>query len=85
MQLTATWSPPSPANGIVTNYTIRCTSSVLAPEGFVIVVGNVLSETLDNLVPFTVYSCNVSATTGAGEGPSTGIQMARTNESGTIL
>ena len=79
-QLQASWTIPNPTNGLITNYTIQC-SSPDAPS-FTEVVGNVTSFVLDRLNPFTNYSCNVSATTVAGEGRSSGIVTAQTDEDG---
>ena len=84
-QLQARWSAPDPANGIIMTYTIRCTSNTQPPDSFTDVAGNMLSFILDNLRPYTSYSCNVSATTGGGEGPATEMMTAQTDEAGWIV
>ena len=82
-QLRASWSTPDPANGVITEYTLRCTSDTQPPESFTnLISGNVSSFMLDNLRPYTTYSCNVSATTGDGEGPATEVMTAQTDEAG---
>ena len=88
-QLLARWSPPSPTNGMITNYTVRCTSDTLPPSSVLTnttvlteVIGNDFSLTLSNLTPFTNYSCNVSASTVAGQGLPSVADTAQTDESG---
>ena len=44
--------------------------------------GSALYATLDGLTPFTMYECTISASTGAGEGASSGPQSATTDEDG---
>ena len=86
-QLLARWFSPSPTNGRITNYTVRCTSDTL-PSSSVLtnisteVIGNDFSLTLSDLTPFTNYSCNVSASTVAGQGPPSMADTAQTDESG---
>ena len=81
-QLQARWLAPDPANGVITRYTLRCTSVTQPLQSITVSTGNVLSFIVESLSPYTNYSCNVSASTGAGEGPATKYSMARTDESG---
>ena len=82
--LMASWMEPNPTNGIISNYTIRCTNtnSTTAREPQVITNVSALSVNLDGLTPFTTYECTISASTGAGEGASSGPQSAITDEDG---
>ena len=82
--LMASWMEPDPTNGIVSNYTIRCNDTISNIVRVPQVVTNVsaLSATLDGLMPFTMYECTISASTGAGEGASSGPQSATTDEDG---
>ena len=80
----ASWMEPDPTNGIISNYTIRCnnSNSTMTREPQVITDVSALSATLDGLMPFTTYECTISASTGAGEGASSGPQSATTDEEG---
>ncbi len=66
--LSASWTEPDPANGIISGYTINCTT----PTGEMLQPFNIgpgeTSAMLDGLVAYTNYTCIISATTGAGEG-----------------
>ena len=84
---------PTPANGIITNYTIYCIGSVdqyysdqlipgLSTHPF---DGLTTSTTLMDLTAFTNYTCSISASTNAGEGPrSDGVTVA-TDESSKFM
>ena len=82
--LSASWNVPETTNGIISNYTIRCNTTgsdimMLAP---LTVDKSTLTTTLEGLIPFTEYTCTISASTGAGEGDSSGPQTATTDEDG---
>ena len=47
-----------------------------------VVNGSTFTATLEELTPFTGYTCTISASTGAGEGNSSGPQTAITDEDG---
>ena len=82
--LMASWMEPDPTNGIISNYTIRCNDTISNFVRVTQVITDVsaLSATLDGLTPFTMYECTISASTGAGEGASSGPQSATTDEDG---
>ena len=82
--LMASWMEPDPTNGIISNYTIRCNNSISNIVWVPQVITNLsaLTATLDGLTPFTMYECTISASTGAGEGASSGPQSATTDEDG---
>ena len=95
-QLTATWTPPIPKNGIITAYTVYCNTSanqvypeqVIGPN--VPTVRSVVSGMTQavafstGLSPFTQYNCYVTANTSVGEGPSLQVVNTMTSESGTF-
>ena len=86
--LSASWVRPLPANGIITAYTLHCTGTEeqfyedqIVPEQFSqSLEGNVTSTTLEGLLPFTLYECNITANTSAGEGDESPSVVMRTNE-----
>ena len=85
--LSASWIVPEITNGIISNYTIRCNTTgsdimMLAP---LTVDESTLTTTLEGLTPFTGYTCTISASTGAGEGDSSGPQTATTDEDGKSI
>ena len=63
--VTFQWSSPpeGTANGVITHYTVTCNSSTEDTPG------QELSLVVTSLSPGTWYSCSVSASTSAGEGP----------------
>ena len=95
--LQATWSIPEETNGAIQNYTVSCNdSSVFSynASGYEIVDGgemrgstglpaaDVISVTLGNLDPFTMYECTVSATTNGGVGIDSEPSVATTEQDG---
>ena len=76
------WQPPliHSRNGTITHYSLRCGYDNLTH--FTAVEHLQIQDTtylLINLLPYTNYSCNVSASTSDGKGPSTSI-VVRTDE-----
>ena len=61
------WSPPPqrPATGAITHYTVTCAST----SGEETWTSSALELTISTLTPGTHYTCAVSASTAAGEGP----------------
>ena len=96
-QLTATWIPPIPKNGIITAYAVYCNTSatqaypeqVIGPN--IPTIRSVVNETTltaifnTGLSPFTQYNCYVTANTSVGEGPPSQVVNTKTSESGTLL
>ena len=93
-QLTATWTPPIPKNGIITAYTVYCNTSanqsypeqVIGPN--VPTVRSVASGMTQDvsfstgLSPFSQYNCYMTANTSVGEGPPSEVVITGTGESG---
>ena len=64
---TFNWKLPTEPNGVITKYQIYCSD-----EGHVFshtVMGSKTTTTLSRLLPYTNYSCNITAHTSIGEGP----------------
>ena len=92
-QLSASWSPPIPKNGIITAYTVYCNTSahqaypeqVIGPNVAIVrsvVNGSTLTVTFTaGLNPYTQYDCYVTANTSVGEGMQSDIVSNRTAES----
>ena len=82
-QLTATWTPPIPKNGIITAYTVYCnTSTTLITT---VVNGTTQAVTFNvGYYPFTQYSCYVTANTSVGEGAPSQVVNNTTSETGML-
>ena len=92
--LTASWTPPDPANGIITAYTVYCRTSQnqhypeQVPSGdnpFTVRAttdGDATDAVINDLEAFTNYSCYVTANTTVGEGEESDTVSERTNEDG---
>ncbi len=92
-ELTANWSPPVPARGHITAYTLYCNSStqqaypeissgaVLAP---ITVNGDSNMRIITGLTPYTSYDCQVTASTTVGEGPPSNTETETTAQAGTV-
>ena len=63
--VTFIWSAPSTPNGIITEYQLHCTGGGQVFNRTVIET----TTTLSGLLPYTNYSCNITAHTSAGGGP----------------
>ena len=81
-QLQASWTAPNPANGIIRNYTIVCNRDQETNITVSITDTMMMSTLLDNLVPFTNYTCEVSATTDAGMGVPSNPSTVPTDQDG---
>ncbi|ORU94950.1 MAG: hypothetical protein A6F71_10070 [Cycloclasticus sp. symbiont of Poecilosclerida sp. M] len=78
---------PETTNGIISDYTINCniTGSNIMMLAPLTVNGSTFTATLEELTPFTEYMCTISASTGAGEGDSSGPQTVTTDEDGKSI
>ena len=81
------WQPPliHSRNGTITHYSLRCSYDNLTH--FTTMEHLQIQDTtylLSNLLPYTNYSCNVSASTSVGEGPSTNIIVRTEEDSKTV-
>lgn len=88
--LLVTWTAPENPNGIILNYTVYCFSDgdLIMPGDsditaiMVVVSGNHLSVVVMELTPYTFYDCYITANTSVGEGNSSRVETAQTDESG---
>ena len=80
--LSASWVEPEPANGVISNYTINCTSQSGSMLEVDIINPEERSTELTDLDAYTEYTCVISATTGAGRGDFSNPQVATTAEDG---
>ena len=98
-ELLVTWTTPEEPNGIILNYTVYCDDSSSSESGddvlmpgdtefldttTVTVSGSQQSAVVMNLIPYTYYDCYVTANTSVGEGNSSTLKSAQTDESGHI-
>ena len=83
-ELLVTWSTPESPNGVILNYTMYCNASDSGDgdTATVVVPGSQLSAVVMNLTPYTYYDCYVTANTSVGEGNSSTVKSAQTDESG---
>ena len=82
-QLTATWTPPIPKNGIITAYTVYCNNSTAL---ITLVVKGTTQAVIFNVgyYPFTQYSCYVTANTSVGEGAPSQVVNSTTSQTGML-
>ena len=91
-ELEVSWMRPSPANGIITGYTLYCSGSgtqyyedQVNPGPFTHSIGGgTTGRVLMGLLPFTNYTCSISASTSAGEGERSTEVTTATDESSKI-
>jgi netrin-G3 ligand len=80
------WSPPSDCsrNGIITHYSLYCSYyNATHPHLQQSIVNDTIigtQHTLDNLLPFTNYTCQLTSSTSVGEGPNTTSIVVLTSE-----
>ena len=67
--ITFTWKPPLHIDGIVTNYTFQCSTPGDGVTHNLIFNSSQITTTLSGLLPYTSYSCNITAHTSVGRGP----------------
>ena len=61
------WSAPATPNGVITEYQLLCSGG--GQELSRSVMGSQTITTLSGLLPYTSYSCSITAHTSAGGGP----------------
>ena len=87
-----TWTTPDTPNGIILYYTVYCNvdesqgvGGILPPDVVLMVLVTYNSVIVTGLTPYTSYTCYVTARTSAGEGNSSMVVTAQTDESGKYL
>ena len=61
------WSAPATPNGVITEYQLQCSGGGQVFNWTVI--GSQITTTLSGLLPYTSYSCSITAHTSVGGGP----------------
>ena len=61
------WTPPVKPNGVIIEYQLQCFGG--EQEYRWTVRGSQTTTTLSGLLPYTNYSCNITAHTSVGGGP----------------
>ena len=61
------WGQPEQADGVINEYQLQCSGGgqVFSP----VVPGSQTTTTLSGLLPYTNYSCSITAHTSVGGGP----------------
>ena len=62
-----TWSAPATPNGVITEYQLQCSGGGQVFSRTV--MGSQTTTTLSGLLPYTSYSCSITAHTSVGGGP----------------
>ena len=66
--INVSWSAPATPNGVITEYQLQCSGGEKVLEKSM--MGSQTTTTLSGLLPYTNYSCNITAHTSVGGGPS---------------
>ena len=80
--LLASWDVPATRNGIIQGYTVSCNATPMATPITFDAPSDTLVLNLTSLLPFTNYTCSVTANTSAGAGLASNLDLERTNEGG---
>ena len=75
--ITLFWSAPSIRNGVITAYQLQCSGD---GQVFIRTVMET-TTTLSGLLPYTNYSCNITAYTSAGGGPAASVSVTTLQDS----
>ena len=78
--ITFIWSAPSTPNGVITEYQLQCSGGGKVFNRTVMKT----TTTLSGLLPFTNYSCSITAHTSVGGGPAATTSVT-TLQDGNIL
>ena len=65
--ITVSWSAPATPNGVITEYQLQCSGGGQVFSRTV--MGSQTTTTPSGLLPYTSYSCNITAHTSVGGGP----------------
>ena len=67
LSFSLTWEAPIKPNGVITEYQLQCSGGGQVFSRTV--MGSQTTTTLSGLLPYTSYSCNITAHTSVGGGP----------------
>ena len=73
MSLSLSWNVPLRPNGVITEYQLQCSGGGKVFSRTVL--GSQTTTTLSGLLPYTSYSCNITAHTSAGGGPAATVDV----------
>ena len=77
--LTLSWGPPDEPDGVITEYKLQCSER---GEMFNwTVMGSQTTTTLSGLLPYTNYTCSITAHTSVGGGPAATTSVVTDEES----
>ena len=75
------WKVPEKPNGIITSYHLKCADGLSVFNQTI--NGSQTTTTLSGLLPYTNYSCNITAHTSVGGGPAATISVT-TEQDGIV-
>ena len=81
--ITVSWSAPATPNGVITEYQLQCSGSGQVFSRTV--MGSQTTTTLSGLLPYTSYSCNITAHTSVGGGPAATTSVTTEQDSESIM
>ena len=71
--ITFTWGPPNTSNGMIIQYRLQCSDG--RQVHIENVTGSQTTTTLSGLLPYTSYSCIITAHTSVGGGPPAAVSV----------
>lgn len=78
------WTPPSTPNGVVTTYNLYINYSDGSSITRMQISGAAVNYTVSGLQPYQLVSVSISASTAAGEGPTSEVVTGRSMELGML-
>ena len=81
--ITVSWSAPATPNGVITEYQLQCSGGGQVFSRTV--MGSQTTTTLSGLLPYTSYSCNITAHTSVGGGPAATTSVTTEQDSESIM
>ena len=76
------WSAPETPNGVITKYQLQCSGG--GQSFSPVVPGSQTTTTLSGLLPYTSYSCSITAHTSVGGGPAATTSVTTQQDSESI-
>ena len=77
--IVVSWSAPVAPNGVITEYQLQCSGGGQVFSRAV--MGSQTTTTLSGLLPYTSYSCSITAHTSVGGGPAATISVTTEQDS----
>ena len=77
--ITVSWIVPATPNGVITEYQLQCSNQKQVFNHNV--KGSQTTTTLSGLLPYTNYSCSITAHTRVGGGPAATISVSTKQDS----